>query len=251
VHPRLLTVGDWVLPTYLTMISVGATLAVFAWAREIRRSDLPLRPTMRLALVFFPSAMIGAWLWHVLWEAPERYAADPLLAFSPQAGWTWYGGFLGGFAGAWLACRAKGLPFAKVADTLAPVVPLGHAFGRLGCLAAGCCYGQATDLPWGVRFYHAGALPVELMGVSLHPVQLYESVALVGLFAWLSRVRSPFAGGRAAMLIAAYAPIRFGMEFFRADAIRGAVGPLSSSQALAVVLFALSAAFVWWRRAIP
>jgi phosphatidylglycerol:prolipoprotein diacylglycerol transferase len=70
--------------------------------------------------------------------------------------------------------RKHRMPWLRTADAFAPGLALGHAIGRLGCFAAGCCYGKPTSAWWGVTFtdpaaYLVSGTPLE---VALHPTQL-------------------------------------------------------------------------------
>jgi len=71
--------------------------------------------------------------------------------------WVFYGGFIGAAGAVWWFCRQRKIPFLRLADVIAPTVALGQAFGRLGCFAAGCCWGKPASLhlPWAVRFPRA------------------------------------------------------------------------------------------------
>jgi len=121
-------------------------------------------------------------------------------------------------------------------------VALGQAIGRLGCFAAGCCYGKVCDRPWAVTFHDAYATravgtPLE---VPLHPTQLYESAAALLIFfglLWLSG-RKRFEGQVALVYLVFYAATRFVIEFYRGDAARGTVfhGLLSTSQFIAILV---------------
>ena len=62
-----------------------------------------------------------------------------------QAGGVFYGGFAGAILATFWYTRRYQLVVWKVADISAPAVAIGHGIGRLGCFAAGCCYGIATD----------------------------------------------------------------------------------------------------------
>ena len=116
--------------------------------------------------------------------------------------------------------------------TFAVVLPLGHAIGRLGCLAAGCCYGRHTDLPWGVAMDG---------DPSRHPTQLYEAI-LNGLIAFavarvgLARTRDGrwLPGSALLLYIALYAVARFVVEIFRGDDRGAYMLGLSPSQFVAV-----------------
>ena len=109
------------------------------------------------------------------------------------------------------------MPFWETADLLAPSLALGQVFGRLGCLAAGCCYGSPTQVPWAVTFSHPDCLAP--IGIALHPTQLYESGAALALFFFLILLRGKkfFAG----QLIVAYLFFsgwaRWLIEFLRGD----------------------------------
>ena len=69
----------------------------------------------------------------------------------------------------------------------APGIAIGHAIGKLGCFAAGCCWGKECDLPWAVTFRNpdANALTGVPLHVALHPAQLYELGAEALLFGFL------------------------------------------------------------------
>jgi len=154
----------------------------------------------------------------------------PLLA---RGGLVWYGGLLGGGAAVLLYLRAYRLDVARFADLAAPALALGHAFGRVGCFCAGCCYGRPTGLPWAVRF-GASDFFEGPVGVPLHPVQLYEAAAEL-LLAWASW-RLGRGGGRGvgfAFWLVAYGAVRLVVELaFRGDD-RGA-GPFGAPPSVAL-----------------
>ncbi|WP_130868746.1 prolipoprotein diacylglyceryl transferase [Intestinimonas massiliensis (ex Afouda et al. 2020)] len=199
-------------------------------------------------------ALAGAKLLYLLPRLPQMMADLPML-WTGQAGlfaqtylaggMVYYGGVLGALAAAVLTARWFSLELSDFFPVLVPAIPLFHAFGRVGCFCAGCCYGVEAPPPWGIAFSHAIAGP---SGVSLLPVQLWESGAEALIFLFLLR----YAGrgkDRRLLLVAyllAYAPVRFLLEFFRGDPARGLFGPFSTSQWLS--LAALAAAGVWLLR---
>src|SRR5215472_7734815 len=103
-------------------------------------------------------------------------------------GLTYYGGFLGASAAAvWLLKRDR-FPFWKAADMAGFTVPLGLAFGRMGCLMAGCCFGAPCKLPWAISFPWQSAASesphkahllasARMWSLPVHPTQIYESAA--------------------------------------------------------------------------
>jgi phosphatidylglycerol:prolipoprotein diacylglycerol transferase len=94
-------------------------------------------------------------------------------------GFVFYGGLIGAAFAVWWFCRERKIDFLRFADVIAPTVALGQAFGRLGCFAAGCCWGKPATmhLPWAVRFPGASRA-LDLLG---HPTS--------GAIAWDSQTR--------------------------------------------------------------
>jgi phosphatidylglycerol---prolipoprotein diacylglyceryl transferase len=189
-------------------------------------------------------------------DLPE-YRAAPAELFSPSV-LTSAGDFYGGFIGALIASafffrRHPQLPVWSTADLCGPAITLGQAIGRIGCLMAGDDYGRPTDRPWAVTFTDPDAARIggAPLGVPLHPVQLYESIVCLVLFAVLVRLgrRKRFDGEVILAYTSLYALARFGLEFFRGDADRGFVfgGLLSTSQFIAAVL-GPTALLLWLRR---
>jgi len=101
-------------------------------------------------------------------------------------GLVFYGGLIGATAGVWLYCRRNALPFLRLADVMAPTVALGQAFGRLGCFAAGCCWGRPASehVHWAVRF-PGEALARDLFGRPSHAAALAYSSQVQDTERWV------------------------------------------------------------------
>jgi phosphatidylglycerol:prolipoprotein diacylglycerol transferase len=195
-----------------------------------------------LAVWALIGGLIGARLLLVVVDW-RHYADNPRQLWSLLwSGGVFYGGLIGGFlVGLFYVFKHK-LSVWRVADVSAPAVVLGQAIGRLGCLAAGCCYGKQTDVPWAVTFrdlesYRNLGTPVD---VPLHPTQIYESMAAALIFVillWLGRHKR-FHGQVAAGYVFLYSLARFAVEFFRGDSARGFPfgGTLSTSQCIGLAL---------------
>lgn len=257
MHPRLLTIPfpeikllGWTLggPTTLHTYGVALAIAFLAglWlaARQARRAGLDAGRVTDMAVWVLVSGLVGAKLllvaidWRYFW----RNLSDLWSVF--QSGGVFYGGLLGGALAAWLYARRQHLPGWQTADALVPGLMLGQAIGRLGCFAAGCCWGKAAQVPWAVTFkdvYAARKVGTPL-DTPVHPSQLYESAGgfliLVGLL-WLAG-RRPFAGQVTLAYVGLYSALRFGLEFLRGDPDRGLWfgGWLSTSQIVSLVLLA-------------
>jgi phosphatidylglycerol:prolipoprotein diacylglycerol transferase len=180
---------------------------------------------------------------------PERiFSLDTLLS----AG-VYYGGFLLALLFCFWYLRRAGLPFLATADVLAPGAALGHAIGRLGCFAAGCCWGTKTDVPWAVVFTSEAAhnftgVPLH---VALHPAQLYESAATFAVAGVLvAATRRRHAPGRIlGLYLVLYSVARFAVEFVRNHEQNFPFdGPFSWTQWIALALLAAGAYLLWKTR---
>jgi phosphatidylglycerol---prolipoprotein diacylglyceryl transferase len=167
----------------------------------------------------------------------------------------WNGGlaYYGGLVGATLAgiafLRRERFPLGAGVDIVGAVLPLGLFFGRLGCFLGGCCFGTVTHGPLGVvfpagsaasheQFEHGLLASKHLPSLPVHPTQLYEALGSLAIAAWLIfhvLPRRRFDGQVLLLSTAAYAALRFGVEYLRADD-RGALFGLSTSQLVGLVL---------------
>jgi len=257
MHPRLLTTPFLTVYTFGLLLA-SAYVAAFWWLiREGRREGLDVDAVSSLGFWAIGGAIIGAKALMILRDFRE-YAAAPSEIFSlsvlASAG-DFYGGFIGALvASAIFFRRHPQLPFWRIADLCGPAIALGQAIGRIGCLMAGDDYGGPTERPWAVTFTdpdaaHIGGAP---LGVPLHPVQLYESIVCLALFAVLVRLsrRKRFDGQVILAYTSLYAMARFVLEFFRGDADRGFVfgGLLSTSQFIALILGPAAIALWFVRR---
>ena len=135
--------------------------------------------------------------------------------------------------------RMYKMPTIDYFDTAASVVPLGHAFGRVGCFFAGCCYGMPYSGKFSVVYTTtAGMTP---LNTPLFPIQLVESILLLITFGVLYTVTLKYPNKRGLptiLYISIYSVIRFVLEFFRGDKERGGIGFFSTSQIVSLLLLA-------------
>lgn len=149
-------------------------------------------------------------------------------------------------------CRLSRVPFRKALDLFALPAVLWLIILRMGCFLAGCCWGTVTGSPTGVSF-PAGSLAWEQhvalewiaadagRSLAVHPTQLYEMALLAGWLLILTRVERKVAtpGLLAALTLAGYTILRFGLEFLRADSSELIAG-LSFTQLLCIFLLLAS-----------
>jgi phosphatidylglycerol---prolipoprotein diacylglyceryl transferase len=242
MHPYL--AEQWIgrfatIPSYAFFLALAFTVAYVETLRRGIKAGLAPLHFERLFLITVVSSLTGAHFVHALFDSTSKTGLWAIW----EGGYTFYGGMLAAVLALFLYCRWKQLVFLSYMDSIAPSALLGLAIGRLGCFAAGCCYGKPTLLPWGVTFTHPHSLTA-LRGVALHPVQLYESFVCLLLYLAIGNSGIKKTGRSFYLCVGAYAIARFALEFFRADTSRGFVlgGKLSASQFLSLCLIGLLAA---------
>jgi phosphatidylglycerol:prolipoprotein diacylglycerol transferase len=250
MFPKLISIGSFYIPTYGVLVALAFLAGLTITLRLSRRVGLPSDKVTNLVLYCAFAGIAGAKLFMILFDLPE-YLNNPGELFSMatlQAAGVFHGGFIAALIVAVLYIRKQQLPLWKTMDAFAPGVAIGQAIGRLGCFAAGCCWGRECDLPWGVRFRSDFAAPVPL-DKPLHPVQLYESAAdlvIFGILYWYFN-RSPRRGNVIGMYLVLYSTARFIIEFYRVHE-QALVGPFSLTQWIALALFLLGLAFLFTPR---
>jgi phosphatidylglycerol:prolipoprotein diacylglycerol transferase len=145
------------------------------------------------------------------------------------------------------------MPALRTCDAFAPGLALGHALGRIGCFAAGCCYGKETHHFWAVTFHNplANQITGTPLNVPLEPTQLFEAAVEFANFLflmWLLK-RRKFDGQVFGAFLFIYGVARFFLEFIRDDPGRGSVfgGAMSGTQLIALGLIAAGGIIYWLR----
>jgi phosphatidylglycerol:prolipoprotein diacylglycerol transferase len=236
---------------YLILGLTGFVI-VFAGARRDLAGDPRRGRYLLLFLAALPLGLAGARIIPIVQDA--LLAGRLTFGIVASGGLVFYGGALALLGALRLGCRALGLSPWPLLDAVCRYAPLGHAFGRLGCFFGGCCFGAVTDSPLGIRFpagspaylQHklAGLLPPNAVAsLPVHPSQLYEALGDLALFGLLqyagNRRDSGLPPGRMTTLyLAGYAVLRFVLEFWRGDTIRGVYYGISTSQYVALAILA-------------
>jgi phosphatidylglycerol:prolipoprotein diacylglycerol transferase len=253
MYPEILGLS-W-LHTYGVLVAIAFLTALWLAGRLARQAGLSADAITNLGIYCALSAIAGAKLMMFLVDIPY-YTQHPGEIFSLstlQAGGVFYGGLLAALGVSVWYMRKTKLPGWKTADVFAPAISLGHGIGRLGCFAAGCCWGVECDRPWAVTFTNPAAH--ELVGVPLnvrlHPTQLYEAFAefvIFGLLYW--RFHKPHGEGTIiGAYLMLYATARFTVEFFRVHEQGNLMGgPFDTSQWISAGLFLAGAACLWRAR---
>ena len=246
MFPKLFTIDSFSVPTYGVLVALGFLAGLAISLRLAKRAGLPSEPLTNLAMYCALGGIAGAKLfmflfdWEYYWQNPGQIFSLSTL----QAAGVFHGGFLVALIVAILYIRHLQLPALQIMDCFAPGIALGHAIGRLGCFAAGCCWGKQCDLPWAVRFHTDEAAPVPL-NVPLHPAQLYEAGANLLIFGILYRSfrHSQRPGQIFGLYLVLYSTARFIIEFFR-NHEQALVAGLSLTQWIALGLLVLGSALL-------
>jgi phosphatidylglycerol:prolipoprotein diacylglycerol transferase len=217
---------------YGLMIAVGilacfGVLFQFGKKRKIesRFIDFVFYNAIAAIMVGFGSA--------ALFQATYNYIENPSAGFNFNGGITFIGGLIGGvvaFLVGYAIFRKK--YEARLVDIM-PIVPccitIAHAFGRVGCFFAGCCYGKQTDSFLGVHFPNVPG--------KVHPTQLYEAIFLLAVFAicYLLYWKKHFKHTMSLYLIC-YGVFRFSIEYLRGDHRGELLGFISPSQFWSILM---------------
>jgi phosphatidylglycerol:prolipoprotein diacylglycerol transferase len=244
MFPKLISFGpDFFLPSYGFLVAIGFFIALQVVIRLGKRSGLDPEKVTNLAIYCALSGLIGAKLLMFVFDFP-LYREHPEEIFTMgtlQAAGVFQGGLVLATAFAFWYMRRNQMPILPTTDAFAPGIAIGHAIGRLGCFAAGCCWGDVCDKPWAVTFRNPDAY--RLVGVPLnlplHPTQLYEATTEALVFAFLLwRIKSTHRPGEILGLYLVLSSLsRFVIEFYRnhQQALPFG-GPLSLTQWIALIL---------------
>ncbi len=237
--PKLIEFGDFYLPTYGVLVAIGFLAGLWVTSSLGKRVGIDSEKISNLAISCALAGLLGAKLMMFVFDW-DRYAQNPRDIFTLetlQAAGVYQGGFILAFIAAIFLIRSYKMPPLLTMDAFAPGIAIGHAIGRLGCLAAGCCWGARCDRPWAITFtdYTAYEITGVPLGIPLHPSQIYESVFNFALCYFLYRVfmKRPVPGTVIGLYLVLYSIARFVIEFFR-DHAQDLIGPFSNTQWISV-----------------
>lgn len=225
-------------------LAVVAAVLVFCFFSNKRKLDARYHNFILANAVVTVAVGYGA---SVLFQALYNWLGGDKLEVNSGTGATFLGGLIGG-AACFLAFYYgvghfvfrdglhKKLMYPML-DVFAVCIPAAHSIGRLGCLCAGCCYGRPTDAWYGIMMVD--------LGYKVVPVQLFESLFLAALtaFLWIRAMKGKT--GNLPLYMALYGFWRFFIEYLRADDRGSTVVSFLSPSQLVSLLLILGAAAVW------
>lgn len=215
---------------YGIMIATAFLAALGHWSILARHERKPSGYAGDLGFWLLIAGIVGARIAYVIANWRQFAAAPITIIRLDQGGLIYYGGFLAAALAAAIFARVRHESFWPFTDFTITALPLGHAFGRIGCFLNGCCYGRPSELPWAVM----------LCTERVHPVQLYEAFGNFAIYVLLMMIyrRKSGSGIVFALYLTLYPLLRFACEFFRGDP-RMPFEFLTMAQAVSLALFAV------------
>ena len=236
-EPLVFHIGPVQLHAYTLCMVTAVVVGGWLTYREAERRLRLTEQTLLVGSVGLLAGVVGAKLSMLIFLGPREFLR--LLPTLPAHGQAISGGLVCGYVAVVLVERWMGVTRCT-GDLVAPFLPLAQAIGRLGNFLAADAYGRVTSLPWGIQ----------QAGVTRHPVQLYELVLDLLLFAFLYRQRTrSFRDGELFRLYAVgYALIRFPLEFLREQPTARAFLGLTLVQWLCILAVVAFTNQLWLQR---
>lgn len=255
MFPRLFHLGNFAPPTYGFLVALGVLSGLMVTVKLARSQKIDPDSAWNLGVLVVLAAILGAKVLLIINDF-GFYMSHPREMFSlsmMQAGGVFYGGLLAAIGTSMYYIRKHHMPVLRTCDTFAPGIALGHSIGRLGCFAAGCCYGKPTNHWWGVTFTNplANSFSGTPLHIPLEPTQLFESVIEFANFlflVWLLK-RKKFEGQVIGSYLFIYGVARYFIEFLRDDPERGSMfgGLMTGTQFISICLV-IAGGILWMRR---
>ena len=237
---------------YGTLILAGFLAGVWLARRRAPRLGIDPRHCTDVGVWGCVGGLLGARLFHVAlnWEhyspfGPEGAGALLGVFALWKGGLVFFGAFVAALIVAAVYCRIHKLPILPFMDLVVPSLIAGQAFGRLGCLMRGCCFGKVCYAPWAISFppesqvYQDQASLGQLRPDAAHSLPVYPTqiiaalgAALVAAILYAYWPRRRYDGQVLGLALVLAAVERFFEEFLRGDVPAG-IPALSASLTIA------------------
>ncbi|MFH1874437.1 MAG: prolipoprotein diacylglyceryl transferase [Pseudomonadota bacterium] len=241
MRPILFQIGPLEVPAFFFMIMLAVLSATFYAQWLAKREGADPVVLLDFGILAIIASVLGSRIFHILIENPAYYWEKPIRVF-----YFWQGGFvsIGAYVFTIIAMliyiRWRHLDSLRYFDISATAIPLAIFFVRVGCLAAGCCYGKPTDFCIHLTFNDPGtAAGYYHLGEPLHATQLYNMInaLIMGGVLYLVYKHRKFKGQVLATFFIYYGVTRFMIEFLRGDEDRGLFfGDLLSTGQIAMLV---------------
>jgi phosphatidylglycerol:prolipoprotein diacylglycerol transferase len=225
ITPYIFKIGQFELRYYGMMYIAAFTTVYLLSLYRIKKEPFSYSKDLieNLFVWIILGLMIGARLGYVLFYNLDYYSShlsEIILPFTYEdgfrftglAGMSYHGGLIGVMTASGIFCYRYKINYWELGDFLAPSIPLGYTFGRIGNFINGELYGRVTDKVWGMYF------PGDITGQLRHPSQLYEAFfegVFLFIVLWGIRMIRPFSGVFISLYLIGYGTVRFLIEFIR------------------------------------
>jgi len=211
IDPVIFAIGPLKVRWYGLMYVLGFVAGWWLARKRAAKNWTPISPDQVDDLIFYAmlGVILGGRLGYVLVYGWDQLTSDPLYIFKiTEGGMSFHGGLVGVMTAMWLYGRKIGLRMWEMTDFVAPLVPLGLGFGRIGNFINGELWGKPTDVPWAFN----------INGVGLHPSQLYEALfegLMLFIIVWTFSARKRPCMAVSGLFLLCYGVFRFTIEFYR------------------------------------
>lgn len=218
INPVFLRIGPLQIRWYGLMYIFGIAIGWFLGRKRAKQNGLTTAEVDDLITYLVAGILLGARLGQVFFYEPQYYFADPMRIFKIwEGGMSFHGGVIGVILAFWLFARRHKKTFLRMGDFVAPLIPPGLFFGRMGNFINGELWGNVTDVPWAFVFPMGGFVP-------RHPSQLYEAFLegiVLFLILWIFSEKHRPTGAVSGLFLLCYGVFRSFVEFFREPADLG------------------------------
>jgi phosphatidylglycerol:prolipoprotein diacylglycerol transferase len=245
-----LSLGSWQIDTYALIVTLAVTASgVYAFERLLRLDYPPIVIARGLLLMSLGGAGLTLLANEIINR--QRLAHSGFLAIQESRDIFWT--LVGGGIVALLYIRWYKAPLGRVLDLGVPALPLAQAIARLGCAAAGCCYGRPTDSWLGINLPDDNGIwtmryPTQLLAAAANLLIFLTLLAVEARFAGTNRVseRRPFDGFLALLYILLFSLKRFVLAYLRQEGTVPLLGSLSWMHLNALVAAGAAAGLIAW-----
>lgn len=238
----IIHLGNFQIGTYGLCCVLGGMFAVLLMLWNARYFNHNRYDLIEATAFILLGALAGAKLLYIItsWDYiinifNKNGFSTETISYFMQSGFVFYGGFFGGLMAIILYAKFQKKSVMEYLKCIAPSIPLAHAFGRIGCFMAGCCYGIPFEPPIGIIMPNAIAAP---QNIPLFPVQLLESLLnlILAVILQILIIKIKHKERIVYLYLIIYPIIRIFTEQFRYDSERGFFLGFSTSEIISVCI---------------
>lgn len=217
---------------YGVMVGLGFLVALALAGQLFVLKKLPADYPYAIIWWIFPFSILGARIYFLIFDGSLTSFWQIFRIW--DGGLAIYGGVIGGFIGLVISSLVNKKDIFATTDAVAPLLAIGQAFGRIGCIFGKCCYGVEVAN----KALHFFPISLNVAGGYHYATNFYESILDVILFVILVKTLRKYKtkGLNTCIYLIGYGVVRFILEFFRDVKQTLFIGALPVSQLLSLIL---------------